>query len=521
MQLRDRQSRMWILLVIATTFLLNAPALGGVKDLSSHFSFYEKNNAMSLNPQTLPQGGDNLQMESVSPDFHQDNTVTKDLPLEGLEEEDYIDFDKILAEGDDDYTEGDAIDEITTPEPDLDFVSELSDPKVRRACLLRLFHGRTRLQRINVVNAFFGFRLYRSLRNQVNQTDNVLLAPAGISITMGMIALAVGSTTHKQLYQALGFAEFVNASIHYNDSTVHKLFSKLAHRLFRRNFGYTLRSVNDFYIKHTVVMTEGFRSQAKTYYFAEPQSVDFRDPAFLLKANQRIHKMTKGLIKEPLKSVDPNMVVILLNYLYFKGTWEQKFPEELTHYRNFRVNEKHQVRVPMMQNKGTYLAAADHELNCDVLQLPYKGNISMLIAVPQKLSGMKILEQEVSPTVINKWLNSMTNRTREVVFPRFKLEQSYDLVNHLKQLGLTELFTEKGDFSPMASEKVSVNWFKHQSAITVNEEGTEGAALTHVGFMPLSTQARFVVDRPFLFFIYEHRTDCLIFMGRVVDPSKS
>lgn len=64
----------------------------------------------------------------------------------------------------------------------------------------------------------------------------------------------------------------------------------------------------------------------------------------------------------------------------------------------------------MMQNKGTYLAAADHELNCDVLQLPYKGNISMLIAVPQKFSGMKILEQEVSPAIINKWLNNMTNR---------------------------------------------------------------------------------------------------------------
>lgn len=74
------------------------------------------------------------------------------------------------------------------------------------------------------------------------------------------------------------------------------------------------------------------------------------------------------------------------------------------------MSEKHQVRVPMMQNKGTYLAAADHDLNCDVIQLNYKGNISMLIAVPQKLSGMKILEQEVSPIVINKWLNNMTNR---------------------------------------------------------------------------------------------------------------
>ena len=62
---------------------------------------------------------------------------------------------------------------------------------------------------------------------------------------------------------------------------------------------------------------------------------------------------------------------------------------------------------------------------------------------------------------------------------------------------------------------------QHQGTITVNEEGTEAAALTQVGFMPLSTQNRFVADHPFLFVIYEHRTDCLVFVGRVVDPSQS
>lgn len=62
---------------------------------------------------------------------------------------------------------------------------------------------------------------------------------------------------------------------------------------------------------------------------------------------------------------------------------------------------------------------------------------------------------------------------------------------------------------------------KHQGTITVNEEGTEAAALTQVGFMPLSSQIRFTVDHPFLFLIYEHRTDCLVFMGRVANPSQS
>ena len=217
------------------------------------------------------------------------------------------------------HSEGDEIDDIATPAPDIDIFAEPSDPKIRRARLLRLFHGRSRLQRLNIVNAHFGFNLYRSLRNDVNQSDNILLAPAGISIAMGMMALGAGSGTHDQIYKALGFAEFVNASHHYDNTTVHKLFRKLTHRLFRRNFGYTLRSVNDVYVKKEIQIKDTFRAETKAYYFAEPQSVDFRDPKFLAKANRRIQKTTKGLIREPLKSVDPDMVLMLLNYLYLKG----------------------------------------------------------------------------------------------------------------------------------------------------------------------------------------------------------
>ncbi|XP_029960233.1 heparin cofactor 2 [Salarias fasciatus] len=505
---------MWIAAAVSVVFLLTSPVQAGIKDLSSHFQ----------DPSPDPRGfqqGDAVDIEAIPLEFHKENTVTNDLVFEGFEDDDYIDFDKILAAGSDDYIEGDEIDEIATPAPDIDIFAEPSDPKTRRARLLRLFHGRSRLQRLNIVNAHFGFNLYRSLRNDVNQTDNILLAPAGISIAMGMMSLGAGSGTHDQIYKALGFAEFVNASHHYDNTTVHKLFRKLTHRLFRRNFGYTLRSVNDVYVKKDVSVKDAFRAETKAFYFAEPQSVDFKDPAFLDKANRRIQKLTKGLIKEPLKSVDPNMVLMLLNYLYFKGTWEQKFPKEMTHYRNFRVNEKTNVRVPMMTNKGNYLAAADHELDCDVLQLPYAGNISMLIVLPRKITGMRTLEQEISPTVVDKWLKNMTNRTREVVLPRFKLEQNYDLIENMKEMGLVDIFQESGDFTRMTTDKVAMNWLKHQGIIKVNEEGTEAAALTQVGFMPLSSQIRFTVDHPFLFLIYEHRTDCLVFMGRVVNPSQS
>lgn len=216
-------------------------------------------------------------------------------------------------------SEGDNIDEIATPAPDIDIFAEPSDPKIRRARLLRLFHSQSRLQRLNIINARFGFNLYRSLRNTVNQSDNILLAPAGISIAMGMMSLGAGAGTHDQIYKVMGFSEFVNASHHYDNTTVHKLFRKLTHRLFRRNFGYKLRAVNDVYVKKDVAVKDAFRAKTKAYYFAEPQSVNFRDPGFLDKANSRILKLTKGLIRQPLKSIDPNMVLMLLNYLYFKG----------------------------------------------------------------------------------------------------------------------------------------------------------------------------------------------------------
>lgn len=82
----------------------------------------------------------------------------------------------------------------------------------------------------------------------------------------------------------------------------------------------------------------------------------------------------------------------------------------MTHSHNFRLNEREVIKVPMMQTKGNFLAASDQELDCDILQLEYVGGISMLIVIPRKLSGMKALEVQLTPQVVERWQKSMTNR---------------------------------------------------------------------------------------------------------------
>ncbi|XP_070618927.1 heparin cofactor 2 [Erythrolamprus reginae] len=478
----------------------------GIKDLQGHFDQVDEE-AQSLHPRGLLRN-ETIWMSNLPPEFHQENTVTNDLSVEGEEEEeeDYLDFDKILGE-DDDYI--DIIDKI----PETNY-------HVEQGNILTLFQGKTRIQRLNILNAHFGFDLYRSLRNRVNASDNIFLAPVGISTAMAMVSFGLGGQTLEEVWDALGFTEFVNASSTYDRMTIHNLFRKLTHRLFRRNFGYTLRSVNDLYIQRQFPILNEFKDNMKKYYFAEAQLADFSDSTFVSNANERITKLTKGLIKDALISVPPETLVMILNCLYFKGTWENKFPVEATYKQTFRLNEKETVKVPMMKVKGSFLATEDNELDCRVLQLPYVGNVSMLVVLPYKLSGLKALENQLSPQVVERWQESMTNRTREVVMPRFKLEKSYDLIGHLKAMGIEELFTQRGNYSGISEEKITIDKINHQGTITVNEEGTEAASVTIVGFMPLSAQIRFVIDHPFLFLIYEHRTSCLLFMGRVSNPSK-
>uniref|UniRef100_A0A8D0DR27 Serpin family D member 1 n=1 Tax=Salvator merianae TaxID=96440 RepID=A0A8D0DR27_SALMN len=474
-------------------------AFCGVKDLQEHFEQLGD----GFNQRGLPS---NETLARFSPEFHQENTVTNDLSVEEEEEEDYLDLDKILSE-DDDYFD------IIDAAPDT--ISEF-----KQGDILQLFQGKTRIQRLNILNANFAFNLYRSLRDTVNSSDNILLAPVGISTAMAMLSLGLKGPTQEEVLISLGFRDFVNASSKYDITTVHNLFRKLTHRLFRRNFGYTLRSVNDLYIQKQFPVLSEFRNNIRRYYFAEAQTADFSDPAFIAKANERISKLTKGLIKEALVHVQPTLLMMILNCLYFKGTWENKFPVEQTHKRSFRLNEKETVKVPMMQTKANFLATVDNELDCGVLQLPYVGNISMLIVLPHKLSSMRTLEKQLTPEVVERWQKSMINRTREVVLPKFKLEKSYDIIEYLKTLGVNELFTHNGNYSGISEERIIIEKFNHQGTITVNEEGTEAASVTSVGFMPLSAQIRFIVDRPFLILIYEHRTSCLLFMGRVANPNK-
>ncbi len=134
------------------------------------------------------------------------------------------------------------------------------------------------------------------------------------------------------------------------------------------------------------------------------------------------------------------------------------------------------------------------------------------------------LENELTQEKLDEWTNreNMEVHTEVLVhLPKFKLEEDYELNDHLAKLGMTDVFCAgKADLSGMNGEGgLSLSTVAHKAFVEVNEEGTEAAAATAgmVAFCMLREE-HFIADHPFLFFIRHNKTKSILFLGRFSSP---
>ena len=241
--------------------------------------------------------------------------------------------------------------------------------------------------------------------------------------------------------------------------------------------------------------------------------------------NDWVESNTNGLIKDLIKSndIDPfYTALILTNAIYFKGVWETEFNPENTIDSNFEVSSENDVIASMMNiDEGNFNYTETSDLQ--ILELPYNGeDVSMIVVLP-KDNNISIAEMEISPESLQDWRNSFERVDVDVSIPKFKLETEYNLNDYLKQMGMNVSFTPNADFSGMNGFKdLYIGKVAHKAFVEVNEEGTEaaGATAVHMVLTMIPNIVTFRADHPFLFLIQHKETENILFMGRIVDPTK-
>jgi serine protease inhibitor len=287
--------------------------------------------------------------------------------------------------------------------------------------------------------------------------------------------------------------------------------------------GVKLEVANALYADNSAPFKQSFIELCQSKYSAEAHNEDFSKPDTVTIINKWCSDKTHGKITEILKSLSKNDKMILLNAIYFKGAWKDKFFDTATEDDHFTTLSGGQSPVKMMhQNLHTgYFEGPDFS----AVRLSYAGDKQrMYIFLPNSNVTLAAFQAQFTEENWNSWKNKFRSTSVVLSLPRFKIEFKTDLKNSLASMGMQNVFSSGADFSRMTSSNVRIGYVLQKTYMEVNEEGTEAAAVTAVGMVraaaarPSVPPITFRVDRPFVVALVDEPTNQILFLGTITKP---
>ncbi|NXI49105.1 A1AT antiproteinase, partial [Chloroceryle aenea] len=364
--------------------------------------------------------------------------------------------------------------------------------------------------------ADFAFRFYKQAVSK-EADKNVFFSPMSISTAFALLAVGAKSTTLSQIFEGLGFDSLTETRIR----DIHGSFHKVLAVLNCTDVNVTLNIGNALFVAVGYKIQETFLQNAKQFYDVDYFSNDFNKPEEAKKhINKYVEEKTEGKIPALIDHLDPNTILVLLNYIYFKATWEKSFDPLRTREDDFFVNTNTSVRINMMQRQDKYDSYYDQDLSCEVVELPYQGTARALFILPDD-GKMKQVEDALSKETICKWEKNLDTRRLDLQLPKISISGSYDIKKLFMEMGITDVFSNNADLSGISGRRdLRVSQAIHKALLEVDESGTEAAGATAVmvnRFLPSFPTIKF--NRPFLILISDKTTSATLFMGKIVDPT--
>jgi len=365
-------------------------------------------------------------------------------------------------------------------------------------------------------NNRFAIDFYKEITK--TEEGNVLFSPWSLESALSMTYEGARGRTAEEMQSVLHVPE---------DADVRRpAFARLMNLLNPSGKQYILATANALWAREDFPFLNEYLDAMTAHYLARIENMDFNDAERSSQIiNAWVEERTYGRIKD---LISPDVLrlaatqLVLTNAVYFKGNWATQFEEGKTQEADFTVSPGDVVKAQMMTMYGkrfNYTEAA----GVQIVELPYEGgDLSMVILLPN--GSIDELEASLDNDMLNEWLSRLYEpEISTLSIPKLKFETKYSLNDALSAMGMPTAFSSDADLSGMDGlGGLFISAVIHQTFLVVNEEGTEAAAATAVvgtvEFEPIPLL--FIADHPFIFLIRENDTGLILFMGRVMDPTK-
>jgi serpin B len=374
----------------------------------------------------------------------------------------------------------------------------------------------------------FGLDLFQKLaENMIGETGNHLISPFTITTSLGMLAAGGRGETARQVWQAL-HAELDAMRLNLAFNQLIEIFD-----LFCESGQSTLHLANALWPDQQSLILASYARLVREQYRSAITTLDYIRPEKARSTiNAWIEDRTNHTIQEMIPPGRLNTAVrmLLTSAVYIKGAWSQVFDPDSTHTGLFCLDDGERYDVPLMVQSGQF-NYADLGI-AQFIELPMAGGeLSMYLLLPQSVSGLAELRDLMNSESLEKWIGQLAPRELELFLPRFEVSSTYQLCPALKELGVTDIFSEQlADLSGMTGIKwLYLSMCLHKVGISVDETGRPEAS--HAGSESrLKSRADFEAaraesdmplfraDHPFIYFIRHHSSGLILFIGSLARP---
>lgn len=357
--------------------------------------------------------------------------------------------------------------------------------------------------------ADFGLGL---LGGSMNTEKNVLISPVSVLAALSMTANGAEGETLTQMETVLGKNK--DALNRWYEHDIVKARSE------------SLYLANAIYLKDDgeLAVKESFLQALEKCYETGVYMTSFNEST-LREINQFVEDNTNGMVKNILDKIPKEAVMYLVNALAFEAQWAKPYNEYQVSEQVFTTEDGREQTVELMYSEE-YNSYVEDDL-CTGFVKNYEGGRYGFVALLPK-EGIPI--EELIDSLSGDSLSDLLSYRREgkvlTAMPKFQTEFDVEMSEVLKNMGMTDAFDdEKANFSGMgtyAGEDLFISRVLHKTFISVAEQGTRAGAATVVEMAPEAAMEpeeikEVILNRPFLYMIWDRETNMPIFMGTFMD----
>lgn len=357
-------------------------------------------------------------------------------------------------------------------------------------------------------NNAFALQLYRKTAKLGSQ----VVSPMSVAYLMGMLANGANGETLKEIMHCIGCD---NVRL----SDLNELYKALMQDVGRVDKQTQVKIANYVAVNKEFQLDNQYRKTVADNYKAEVENLDFGKAKAVDRINGWCAEHTDGMVPRIVDQLDASAVSVLMNAIYFNGTWRDKFDAHNTREQNFYGYTRNIQKVQMMRQVEKF-AYMDND-SLQAVSLPYgNGVYSMTVLLPKQGIGVSEMMGTMTPERLTQINSNMDMCMVDLWLPRFTTETTLQLNDVVSSLGAPSIFEPgKADFGRFASGDFYISQMLQKAKIEVSEEGTKAAAVTAAVMLtsmaPMELRhVEFHADRPFVYLITDSQSGAILFMGQ-------